>query len=300
MRRRPSSLLQVADGGMTQISEILQRMKTLAVQAQFGQLTDSERSFLQSEFTALRSEIDRITTSTKFNGAVLLAGGAGQTVTLGAALTTAGVTGTLVGRMAGSGTLAYDGTDTFTFTDANADVHTVEINPAGLVVFEGTINFASAGIAFNFNNFAVSTAVAATAVTVTGAGTLSFQVGVSAADTVAVAIRDVDSTSLGIDGDTVGTAAGATTASNNLDTAISAMNTARASLGALMSRFEFANSNIATSIENLDAAKSVLLDVDMAAEMSRFSSRQVLLQAGIAMLAQANQLPQNLLRLLQQ
>jgi flagellin len=77
------------------------------------------------------------------------------------------------------------------------------------------------------------------------------------------------------------------------------MNSARASLGALMSRFEFASANLATSIENLDAARSTLLDVDMAAEMTQFTSLQVLTQAGVAMLAQANQMPQNLLKLLQ-
>ena len=77
------------------------------------------------------------------------------------------------------------------------------------------------------------------------------------------------------------------------------MNSSRASLGALMSRFEFASANLATSIENLDAARSTLLDVDMAAEMTQFTSLQVLTQAGVAMLAQANQMPQNLLKLLQ-
>jgi flagellin len=66
-----------------------------------------------------------------------------------------------------------------------------------------------------------------------------------------------------------------------------------------MSRFEFVSANLATSIENLDAARSTLMDVDMAAEMSKFSSAQVLMQASVAMLAQANQMPQSLLRLLQ-
>ena len=67
---------------------------------------------------------------------------------------------------------------------------------------------------------------------------------------------------------------------------------------AQMSRFDFVSANLATSVENIDAARSTLLDVDVAAEMANYSSRQVVMQASVAMLAQANQMPQNLLKLL--
>jgi flagellin len=125
---------------------------------------------------------------------------------------------------------------------------------------------------------------------------LSFQVGVDSADTIDVTIDDVTAATLGV-ATAIDTAANAVTAGGELDTAIASVNSARASLGALMSRFEFVEANLATSIENLDAARATLMDVDMAAEMTRFTSAQVLTQAGVAMLAQANQLPQNLLRL---
>ena len=92
---------------------------------------------------------------------------------------------------------------------------------------------------------------------------------------------------------------GATAAMTALDTAIANVNEGRANLGALLARFEYAGANLATTVENIDAARSVLLDVDMAAEMSNFSSKQVLMQASVAMLAQANQQPEQLLRLLQ-
>jgi flagellin len=94
-------------------------------------------------------------------------------------------------------------------------------------------------------------------------------------------------------------ATGATGAMAALDTAIADVNEGRANLGALLARFEYAGANLATTVENIDAARSVLLDVDMAAEMSNFSSKQVLMQASVAMLAQANQQPEQLLRLLQ-
>ncbi len=92
-----------------------------------------------------------------------------------------------------------------------------------------------------------------------------------------------------------------TTATSSLaaiTTAINTVNSNRATFGSYMSRFDFRAQNIDTQIENIDAAKSALLDTDVAGEMTKFTSAQVLMQANVAMLAQANQLPQNLLRLL--
>ncbi|HEX6015286.1 MAG TPA: flagellin, partial [Geminicoccaceae bacterium] len=84
----------------------------------------------------------------------------------------------------------------------------------------------------------------------------------------------------------------------NLDAAIDSVLSARSTMGALMSRFDFVSANLATSVENIDAARSALMDVDVAGEMANYSSKQVLMQASAAMLAQANQMPANLLRLL--
>ena len=83
-----------------------------------------------------------------------------------------------------------------------------------------------------------------------------------------------------------------------ITTAIGTVNSNRANMSSYMSRFDFRARNVDTQIENLAAAKSSLLDTDVAMEMTKFTSAQVLMQANVAMLAQANQLPQNLLRLL--
>lgn len=91
----------------------------------------------------------------------------------------------------------------------------------------------------------------------------------------------------------------ANVAGNILDTAIEQLDTFRADAGALMSRFDCAAANLATTVENMDAARSVLLDVDLAAEMSNLTAEQVLLQVSVAILAQANQQPQQLLRLIE-
>ncbi len=86
-----SSLLQVADGGMARISDILQRMKALAVQAQSGSVTNSERAFLDQEYQGLLTQITDIAGQTKFNGSVLLAGGAGKSVAPAAGLASSGI-----------------------------------------------------------------------------------------------------------------------------------------------------------------------------------------------------------------
>lgn len=312
-----SSLLQVADGGMAKVSDILLRMKALAVQAQSGSVTDNERVFLDREYQQLISQIDDIATQTNFNGAQLLNGASGKDIAFTGATDTIfntdsthanGITSNLTGNAdAGTYQLAYAytaGSSLGQFTLNNGTVSdTIQFTHGATdVVFEGRLDFAPVGLELNLSNFDFTTTFAAGAtsqLTVAGSGTLSFQVGVSAGDTIAVNISDIRSTALGVNGSDITTAANAITAGNNLDNAISSINDARASLGALMSRFEFASANLATSIENLDAARSTLLDVDMAAEMTKFTSLQVLTQAGVAMLAQANQMPENLLRLLQ-
>ena len=298
-----SSLLQVADGGMARTADILQRMKALSVQAQSGSVTNNERAFLDEEYQALLTQVGDIATQTKFNGSILLDGSNGKSATAAAGLGARGITAALSGNpAAGAWTLAYTvATGTFTLDGpaAGGDTHTVQIDTAAGLVYEGTINFESAGLSFNLSNFDDATALAATTVTVAGSGSMGFQVGVAASDTIAVSIDDVDATALGINGTSITTTGNATTASNALDTAISTVNSGRAGLGAVLSRFEFVSANLATTIENLDAARSTLMDVDMAAEMSSYTSSQVLMQASVAMLAQANQMPQNLLRLLQ-
>jgi flagellin len=200
----------------------------------------------------------------------------------------------------GTFTVTYDGTDTFTLTKPDATVETVQVAwPAGQLVFDGAINFQNAGVSVTFGNMDITDATVSVDFDVAGGGSLSFQVGTLASDSIAVSLADVRTSALFATTTDVTTSANAVTASNAVDAAIATVNSVRSDLGALMSRFEFVSANLATSVENLDAARATLMDVDMAAEMSRFTSLQVLNQAGVAMLAQANQMPQNLLKLLQ-
>lgn len=297
-----TSLLQVADGGMARIADILQRMKALAVQASSGSVTNAERAYLNEEFTQLRAQIDDIANQTRFNGQSLLNGSNGKQITnLSVTMASGNASVQLSGNAAaGSYTVTYDGTDTFTITDGTVTETFQTSWASGQIVFDGPVTFQNLGITVSFQNLDINDNSVSITFDVSGGTGLDFLVGTNAStDSISVSLSDLTTTQLGISGSSIDTAANAVAASNALDTAINSVNAARASVGALMSRFEAVAANLATGIENIEAARSVLMDVDVAAEMAKFTSAQVLMQANVAMLAQANQLPQNLLRLLQ-
>ncbi|MEQ9349703.1 MAG: flagellin, partial [Alphaproteobacteria bacterium] len=139
------------------------------------------------------------------------------------------------------------------------------------------------------------------AVSTSNTTTFSFKVGsgTSAQDDISVSVGAISVSSLGLTGTDVTDAANADSASGLITTAIDTLNTRRSQVGAAQNRMEFASANISVAIENMEASRSGLLDLDIASEMSRFTSKQILLQAGVAMLGQANRMPQNLLALLQ-
>ena len=129
--------------------------------------------------------------------------------------------------------------------------------------------------------------------------TLDFMVGRAGDEKITVSTVLVSAAGLSVDASSVVDGTKAAAAITKIDSAIGTVNTQRAKMGAYMSRFQFVAQNLDTQVENLEAAKSALLDTDVAAEMTKFTSAQVLMQANVAMLAQANQLPSGLLRLLQ-
>jgi flagellin len=132
-----------------------------------------------------------------------------------------------------------------------------------------------------------------------GGVSLSFQVSDNANDQASINFNGATAGALGLEGLSIADVTSAATASSRIDTAINVVNTAQAGIGALQSRFEYIQSTISTTVENVSAARGTFRDVDMAAEMTSFTRSQTLMQASIAMLSQANQMPQQLLRLLQ-
>jgi flagellin len=132
------------------------------------------------------------------------------------------------------------------------------------------------------------------------ANTFTFAVGASGGSTnqISATISAVSSTALGVNAVNVSTTSGADSAIATIDAAIATVSTARSNLGAVQNRLEHTVANLGVAVENLSAAESRIRDTDMAQEMVGFTRNQILSQAGTAMLAQANQLPQSVLQLL--
>ena len=323
------SMLQIADGAMARSNEILQRMKALAVQAASGQLSNAERTILDTEYTALKTEINRIGQDTEFNGTKLLSGGQALTLEGNGSDAFVGSNGVDAVRangitFAGSATSsgfdlvgASDGNNNYTISaSAGSQVFTAVIGSAsftgGTLTLPTSVTLTSTdaqvkgtvtvdlNTAFQSGNSLGATANNGT-VQGTGATSFTFKVGtgsVAAEDDLTFSIGSLVAISDSL-ATNITTAANANTASAEVTTAINSLNTNRSSVGANQSRLDFAGANVATARENAEAARAQLLDLDVAAEMTKFTSAQVLMQAGVSMLAQANQLPQNLLRLFQ-
>ena len=176
-----SSLLQVADGGMAKVADILQRMKALAVQAQSGSVTDNERAFLDREYQQLIDQVDAIAEQTKFNGRGLINGAAGKTLTQTFSTSAVGISALLSGNAAAAAyelSYAYTAGSSlgqFTLTDTSSTIaHTVQFTHAATaVVYEGRIRFDTAGLQINLSNFDFTATFAGTdaALTVADAST---------------------------------------------------------------------------------------------------------------------------------
>jgi flagellin len=298
-----NALLQTAEGAMSTVSDILTRMKELATQASSAN-AGTNIAKISAEYDTLVLEIDRVSTSTKYAGTALVDGSfsSGNTLNAGASTwdTAANVYDINVSNAAaGAYTVAYSAAiDRLTMTKGG--VSEDETLTAG----SQTVSFATFGISFKTTAVAVADTVGAAMAgvqTVTlGASSKDFQIGYnsSADNKIAVSIDSITSATLLVAAGNLSTAANAYTALGTIDSAISALGSSRAELGAYQNRLGYAASNLSITLENITAAESAIRDVDMAAEMTNFTKNQILVQAGTAMLAQANMAPQQVLSLL--
>lgn len=301
-----AALLQVAEGAMNEIGNILQRLKELATQAASANVTDTDRAKVDAEATQLEEEIDRIANSTKYGTSTLINGNFGATASLGTvtSLSDAGISA--ASKIDVSGVL--DTSAVYTITDAagttitlsNGSVtQTLTISGTGAQ----TLNFNVLGVKITLDStYSTSTELNAARITVATASQ-DFWVGTTsnANDKISITVGDLNLAVLqngSAFNTTLTSAAAAQTALDNIDTAISYVTNKRGDVGAKQSRLQFAAASISVTIENTVAAESIIRDVDMAFEMTSFTKNQVLLQAGNAMLAQANMIPQVVLKLL--
>jgi flagellin len=314
------NVVQTADGALNETSEILQRMRDLAVQAANGGSQDANaQAAAQTEFGQLQSELDRIAKTTSFGGQKLLDTAYDGTFQVGANNTAddriqvkldATVFGTAAGKadtLKDSGT--YDATLNATTLTVTQGTTVASADLAGITAVADVVSDLNADTDFaaSFTASVVSgelkvEAKVGGAGSIVLSGTANTAIGgteTTTAGTAGALATGFDSTGLGISSSVkLDTTTNAQTAISKLDTAIKDLSTARATLGAYQNRFEHTINNINVQVENLSASKSAITDTDMAQEMVKFTRSQILSQAGTAMLAQANQAPQSVLQLL--
>jgi len=310
-----TALVQVAEGAVGTISNILDRMKELATQSASDSVTDLDRIKIQAEFAALQSETTRITANTKYQGQTLLAGGYGTAVAASSTAVTAGGTGlATLSQVTLNNAQALT---TYSILDASASTAiSMSATIGGNLVTQaltqtGTggsgvahvLNFDKLGITLNVSTAYLSGGLSGMNIVVGTANGGVFQVGSeNAADNsskISLTLGDLSLTGLGLGAaiklDSITNATAALTA---IDTAIGSMNTVIGDIGAASNRFDYAMQNLQSIIENMGAAESVIRDADIGQEMTTFTKAQILSQAGTAMLAQANAAPQSVLSLL--
>ncbi|BEP30205.1 flagellin N-terminal helical domain-containing protein [Helicovermis profundi] len=315
------SMIQTAEGGLNETHSILQRMRELSVQASNDTLQSTDRTAIGEEMNALRSEVDRISSVTEFNGKKILDGtligkdGTGDVV-VGGTVNNTTVT-TLEVSSAKAQTYTFSSSDTsLTLTGTDGKAQTITVAAAAAAGDVVNLDFDSLGVKVSLTATAAATAtniaagVNASTILVTGTGSASFQIGANANQTMSVAFTDMSSSNLGgvtgttdiatlvADNTAVSTTAKAQVLITQLDAAIVDVSSQRAKFGAAQNRLEHTIKNLDTSSENMQASESRIRDVDMAKEMMEFTKNNILQQAGQSMLAQANQAPQGVLQLL--
>jgi flagellin len=317
------SLIQTAEGALVEVSNMLQRMRELAVQSANDTNTTSDRSALNSEFGQLRTEINRIATNTQWNGMNILdktanstgefkfqvGANAAQNISLtignyGTANVTQGTTAAVTTTTAASGPGATAAAQVSTFTVAGTpalgDVITASVGDksfthtviAGASTTAQTVTEIAAAINTGLGTIAgVGSAVSAGVITFTAssgvAGSNSFTIGAGTGGLLS-----------GISGSSITSQANANSSIAAVDTALSTVNSGRAEMGATINRLNYAADNLMNVSQNTAESRSRILDTDYAQTTTELARTQIISQAATAMLAQANQAPQSVLSLL--
>ena len=319
------SLAQVAEGSLSEIGNNLQRVRELAVQASNATNSASDRKALQAEVTQLVSEIDRVAKQSEFNGTKLLDGtfssqlfqvgaNAGQAIAIDkvvdAKTDALGTSTFATGTTAAVAAIATD--VRFGGKVMGVDIGTVEIKNGasiddaakamatainGKIGETGIYAEAAAGGTLKLSSVKEGKAVVTADVALTRSNYQSATSDWSAAAPTSVYTAGADTATNAKKLD-VSSVLGAQQALEIVDKALGSINSTRADLGAIQNRFTSVVANLQTSTENLSASRSRIKDTDFAKETAELTRTQILQQAGTAMLAQANQVPQNVLSLL--
>lgn len=311
------SVVETADGAMSEISSMLQRMSELAVQAGTDTVSDDDRAVIDSEIQQLKKEITRIANDTEFNGQPLLNGNfdlKGYTDNENVKVSyyseevnVAKYDLDFAGLITNNGDGSYS-VDNSILKTAFPGVEGLKSEYNGSILkITGDGNFDLRLDVKDGENFSEKVNL-----DITGIGAMKIQAGANEGQEISIRIQEISLKKFGLDDlkftpdlDDDGNPIEGSSAANAqkgiaaIKDAMSYLSEARAKLGAYQNRMEHNTTNLDVSSENMTASYSRIMDVDMAEEMTIYSTQQILSQAGISMLSQANQLPEKVLQLLQ-
>ena len=309
------SIIEIADGALTEVSDMLQRMNELAVKASNGILSDDDRKIIQDEVAQLKEEIERVSETTEFNGQKLLNGefsykgymnevGVEKGVVVNSYSGDVPVKNYTIDELKLTKT-TIDGKDIYavdydSFIQGEGFPANTEVeNRDGLITFKAdggfelTIDVTEA--AFQGGQLSLKDV----SMDIMGIGAMRLQVGANEGQILEVDIPAISLQNMEIETLDVSTEEGAKDAIDRIDVAIKYVSGVRGKLGAYQNRLESTINSLDVTSENMTAAYSRIMDVDMATEMTQYTTSQVLTQAGTSMLAQANERPSQVLQLLQ-
>ncbi|MFM0303055.1 flagellin [Paraburkholderia sediminicola] len=311
------SMIQTASSALSSLTSSLQRIRQLAVQASTGSLSSSDQAALQQEVAAQISEVNRIASQTTYNGTNILDGSAGnvsfqvganvgQTISLNLSqsMSAAKIGGGLVqtGQTVGTVAVSTDASGAYTATGAAITSVNVLSDGKGGFTFTDQNNQAlsstAVGAIFSAGTGA-GTGTAITNLTLTAA--LATSMGATAGNAATAAVAQIDAINAPptVSGLNISTVTGANEAMVSIDNALATVNNLQASLGAAQNRFTAIATSQQAESTDLSSAQSQITDANFAQETANLSKAQVLQQAGISVLAQANSNPQQVLKLLQ-
>lgn len=312
------SVIETADGAMTEISDMLQRMNELAIKAANGLMSESDRATVQDEITQLKEEVTRISETLEFNGQKLLNGEfelkgyvyGDLDIKVSEYSKEVPVKKYTINEISIEKEVV-NGEETGNYIVSKLDIGnefpagaTAQVSKDNLLTikgtngFEMTLDLSKIDLKATLEN-QTDVTIQNLTVDITGIGAMRLQVGANEGQVLAVEIPAVSLRNMGIENLDVSTKEGALKGIEDIDKAVRFVSDVRGRLGAYQNRLESTVNSLDVTAENMTAAYSRIMDIDMAEEMTNYSTYQVLTQAGTSMLAQANQRPSQVLQLLQ-
>lgn len=294
------SIIEIADGTLSEIHDILQRINELAVKSSTGTLTDDDRKMINDEAQQLMEEVERMANEAEFNGQNILDG----SFDLKGYTDKENVKMTYCSENMKAGD--YDYKIDVTYNDdgtiakaETADGEISHINGNSITVTRGKDSEVKLHIEPQTGQTAGTVYTVDTSIQIENFGAMDMQIGANEGQQLSIKIPKISLENIGISGADLSTQEGAADVLSKMGDAVKFISSVRSRLGAYQNRLEHTINSLDITNENMTAAYSRIMDVDMAEEMTEYTTVQVLSQASTSMLAQANERPAQVLQLLQ-